>query len=197
MPHDWHPEGGIRHILKAELLGLKPSSQYTTSWRDRFRSRSPSPSPSNSPSRSPRRKPDKKNSKPNTPSRSPSPTSHNPLSLGLGGGQQPISFQSTSNSLPQLPTYGEAQEEVPWFEGAVYLERPIKICLNPCPDSSGHGGISSLDISVADFVEGLGSYVLIMRADPVSGEPSLARRKSVRVENREGEGVVLNRCGIG
>jgi hypothetical protein len=163
MPHDWHPEGRIRHALQAKLLGYglnpRPVNKSTSSWKDRFRSRSPSSSTSHTPTR--------RFSPTSTPSRSPSPVSPNPLSQGLGGGQI-LSFDDIPAALPVLPTYGEVQDEIQKLQGVYETERTVKICYNPSPDQSGHGGISHLDVKIDNYVEGLGVYELVFWADPVS-----------------------------
>jgi hypothetical protein len=74
----------------------------------------------------------------------------------------------TPPPLPVLPTYGQVQEEIEWLENDLEVDRTIKICYNPCPDPSGHGGIDSLDATIDDYAEGLGVYTLRMTSDPVS-----------------------------
>lgn len=174
-PHDWHPEGTIRHDLYAEIEGI-PTSHFSF-----FRSNSPagpggrrssrhqSPSTSNVTS--------KHASPAASRAQSPARGEYSYLSSSTTTEPHTISLIQQVNTLPPVPTYEQSEydtthphkegpegQDGTWLEGTFKVVRVVKLCYNPHPT----GGINSLEEQSVGQAPGLGGYELTFKAPVVS-----------------------------
>ena len=83
-----------------------------------------------------------------------------------------LSILRQESALPEPPTYdlatgiegAEAVSEIPWLVGNHRVQRPLILLYNPDPA----GGVSSLDVRVDGYAQGLGPYTISFLSDEVS-----------------------------
>lgn len=178
-PHDWHPEGIVRHDLFAQIEGI-PTSHFsffhraqTPSRRSASRHQSPSTSRHQSPSAGPSRHHSPASTRAGSRASSPGPGEHSFLSSF----REPpsISLVQQVNTFPPVPTYEQSEKAAArheqendhdgtWLEGSFRVTRAVELCYNPHPT----GGINTLDERTTGDAPGLGGYELVFKAPAVS-----------------------------